>query len=105
MVNLCYIIHMKETPYKVISRTPYTFSSAPKTAQICEEYGIFCWVEKREEEMTEQKKVLTQFVDLSFKFYYYYGLTYKGKDYICGESARDMHSVVKGIQIAEESLK
>lgn len=96
---------MKETPYKVVSRTPYVFTTTSKTARICEEYGISCWMEKREEEMTEQKKVLTQFVDLNFNFSYHYGLTYKGKDYVCGESSRDMHSVVKGIQIAEESLK
>lgn len=97
---------MKETPYKVISRTPYSFSSAPETDQVCKKHGISCWVEKREEEeMTKEKKVLAQFVDLNFNFYYYYGLTYKGKDYICGESARDMHSFIKGIQIAEESPK
>lgn len=96
---------MKETPYKVVSRTPYVFTTTSKTARICEKYGISCWIEKREEEMTEQKKVLNQFVDLDLNVRYYYGVTYKGKDYSWDGWPRDMHSVVKGIQIAEESLK
>lgn len=90
---------------RIISRTPYVLKTQTRTIARCKKYGISCWIEKREEEMTEEQKNMSQFIDINFSIHSYYGITYKGNDYICGELPRDLSGIVRGIEIAEESLK
>jgi hypothetical protein len=93
-----------KTKEQIISRDPYIPSKTTKSFARAEKLGVKCWKEKRTHEPDEAERNLRMFIDINVCERYYYGITYKGKDYICGDLPRDIGTVLLGIEIAE-SLK
>lgn len=66
--------------------------------------GAKCWVEKRKATITDQDRALRAFIDVPLGYTLTYGITWRGKDYDCGDMPRDIGRVLRGIEIAVEEL-
>jgi hypothetical protein len=90
-----------KTKEQIISRDSYIPSKTTKSFARAKKLGVSCWKEKRTHEPDEAERNLMTFIDVNVCERYYYGITYKGKDYICGDLPRDIGTVLLGIEIAE----
>lgn len=72
----------------------------PITAERAKRLDIKCWLDKRKAQPSESDKALREFVDLSYGYKLVYGITYKGKDFDCGDMPRDLNRIIQGIDIA-----
>ena len=84
---------------KIGERGPFISASEVFNIRI-KKLGIVCWVEKRRKAPSGADKILREFIDIPTDYELIYGITYKGRDFDCGDFPRDLGKVIKGIEFA-----